>query len=410
MDTTKLSKFSSLYVYDVSAIINSGAKSFRSSKWNVNGFPTGGLYKLLGYIIKDYKEEIKTASSDNHKFAIVLCLDSDFMKSWRLKNYPKYKGTRNRELEKELAPYMIGDYSYTTSGCDVENSQYMPEVFSLFDMPYDIYSTLSSSAKSSLALKWSVRAQIEFIKKFLVNIIPDILLYEGVEADDLIYSVAASYPNVNKFTLRADDEDLFDVAAFQENAEMQSVSGKGNKFLYPLRGSLSTKYLNGCTSDNIPSIVKLTDIGFFVNIVHKSILLGKLNPMSVKKLNTLDITPIMELGISGITEEIARTIALNLYLVYPFLFTVQLSGGTIKLDGIVEVLSVLKMTRLLKTLGSDYIYPYTNSMKEMASYMRNVPYYFKDYLGDAYYSHQDSLQKNSNSNAMNNFKNTLDNM
>lgn len=193
-----------IIIYDVSAIIYAGALARYSSNWHKNFFPTGGLYKLFGYILKDLKNlKLDTYQTDrdlkNNKNNLILCFDS--INNYRKQVYPEYKVNR-------------------------------------------------AFNKSDLDRK-KVNSQIRAAKLICEELNIPHLEKEGYEADDLIYSIVKQYPNED-ILVRADDSDLRGVGIFNSNVKFESVSGKNN-FVADAK-ILGIKIANGDSSDNIPPI------------------------------------------------------------------------------------------------------------------------------------------------------------
>lgn len=193
-----------IIIYDVSAIIYAGALARYSSNWHKNFFPTGGLYKLFGYILKDLKNlKLDTYQTDrdlkNNKNNLILCFDS--INNYRKQVYPEYKANR-------------------------------------------------ASNKSDLDRK-KVNSQIKAAKLICEELNIPYLEKEGYEADDLIYSIVKQYPKED-ILVRADDSDLRGVGIFNNNVKFESVSGKNN-FTADAK-ILGIKIANGDSSDNIPPI------------------------------------------------------------------------------------------------------------------------------------------------------------
>lgn len=195
-----------IIIYDVSAIIYAGALARYSSNWHKNFFPTGGLYKLFGYILKDLKNlQLDTYQTDrdlkNNKNNLILCFDS--VKNYRKQVYPEYKANR-------------------------------------------------SANKSDLDRK-KVSSQIKAAKLICEELNIPFVEKEGYEADDLIYSIVKQNPNED-IMVRADDSDLRGVGIYNKNVRFESVSGKNNSVADPR--ILGTKIAFGDSSDNIPPIAQ----------------------------------------------------------------------------------------------------------------------------------------------------------
>lgn len=187
-------------IYDVSAIIYSGGLASYSKNWNKNYFPTGGLYKLFGYLLKDIKD-MKLNENPANGNNIFLCFDS--LNNGRKLIYPEYKVNRKTN-------------------------------------------------KSTLDRK-KVSCQIKAAKMICDYVGFNALELDGYEADDLIYSLAYKFKD-DHVVIRADDSDLEGVKLFSNKIFISSVSGRNtnviNEFI------LGEKLAYGDNSDNIPGISK----------------------------------------------------------------------------------------------------------------------------------------------------------
>ena len=181
-----------IYLYDISAIICSGAYGRVSKTWNQMYFPTGGLYKAFSYLFRDMK---KLKEGDK----IIVCFEGKG--NIRKDFYPEYKASRRKyrsDLEREI-----------------------------------------------------VAVQNNALKEYLPKIGIPILYQDGLEADDMIYSVVAQNPE-EPITIRADDSDLYDTLLLNRFVKMESVAGRE---IIMRRGTTLQKICHGDTSDNITGIV-----------------------------------------------------------------------------------------------------------------------------------------------------------
>ena len=181
-----------VYLYDISAMIYAGTLSRRTMYWNHYCFPTGGIYKVLSYLMRDIKN-IKQGDK------IIACVDSK--ESIRKKYFSDYKENR------------VGKLS--------------PTQYKLLKLQYDV---IEEALKDAGVLVAKV---------------------DGLEADDLMYSFAYKFPNEDVI-IRADDGDLDDTKLFCSKASIQSVSGRESIRMGD--NVIISKILNGDLKDNIKAL------------------------------------------------------------------------------------------------------------------------------------------------------------
>lgn len=319
-----LNEVETIIVYDVSAIIYVGAKSYRQQKWNYKGIPTGGLYTFLTYLTSDIKRGKNTA--------IVLCFDSPRSESLRAKMYSDYKANRNSSY--------INSEDYDISNID--------DIKVKLDLRQ-----LTKSDITNHALNESAILQLHLAMSIADNLKIPYLYQKGIEADDLIYSLCYNYPRKN-ILIRADDNDLIDAKLLNKNVSFLPITNK-NINNNPT-GQLFDKVFSGCKSDNIKGLGK--DLKW--NTLSNALRTGNLDPYQIKNLivnNQFDLSYIQKLGYD---EEDSKRIMENIYCVYPFIF--NLSEEIFKdftndydINKLIEFLSLFGMKKILKSYASDII-------------------------------------------------------
>lgn len=262
-------------IYDLSAILYSGALAGHSKSWcNTVGFPTGGLYKFFNQFFTDKK----------NGYNVIVALDSRRDNTIRRQKYPEYKANR-------------------------------------------------ANTKTPLE-KEKVGLQFEYLLDTLDKLGIAKIEKDTYEADDLIYSLVASFPEED-FLIRADDSDLRDTMLINPRIQMKSVVGRGE--IYPAKQSMIyNKICYGDLSDNYPGIsIKGRAVMSELFSRDPNIILG-VYP---------DLRLVQELaeGSNEVVEEIAR----NIFLATPKL---------IKIDEIpVTNLNESEMELILNALGCKSI-------------------------------------------------------
>lgn len=328
-----------LIIYDVSAIINVGAKSNRQAKWCYNGIPTGGLYSLVNYIIQDRKKNAN----------IIFCFDSPRSRSLRRQFYPEYK---NNRVGSKLN-LSFEDFEY-------DNIDNLANIKKEIDLR-----GISESEIKNQAINESAILQLNLAMKMIKDLGLPFLYQVGYEADDLIYSLCRTYGDYKDIYIRADDNDLIDVKMFNKDIYFWSMTSKTINEK-PL-GVLQDKVFRGCTSDNIlglgsdkkwKDLRTALDKGFVHPFIFKNLIDGKLN-----------LQPALQLGYN---EQDAYEIASTFFCVYPFIF--ELNGKIFEVfeqqldvDTFINYLSAFGLKRALKSLGSEI-----RKSQEVEDYVREV--------------------------------------
>lgn len=346
--TQEVFKPEKIILYDTSALINVGAKAggVQASKfWASSGIPTGGLFRFFATLLKDLKTE------DMGKTAIIACCDSP--KSYRKEMFSGYKGNRN-VLQK--------------AGLTSEVADKIP----LQDLELNTWRSLNPTHKENIALKMSVIIQINILKEILNDIGVTVFEADGLEADDIIYSVVNAYPDT-PIIIKADDQDLVDCKLLNKQVTFRGCTTKSNiNNVTP--GELVHKYLSGCASDCIPSISHIPE----ALTIKNAMLEGLLNPYEVKVGINMNIEPILKFGIpKGYAEMIAR----NIYLVFPFICSVNLVQESIDMNKLYYWFSVLGFQKFSKNLFEKEIdkspIEVNNKISEFKS---RIPSYLSEYL------------------------------
>lgn len=302
-----------VYIYDVSPIIISGSEGF-SRNYNIDGFPTGGLYKLFSYITKDCRG----------KDLIYLCLDSP--KNYRKEKFSYYKANR------------------ANKGTEVSRLKY--------------------------------RMQIEAIKKYLPEMGIDVLEIEGLEADDLIYSLAYKYKDDN-IVIRSDDSDLSEIIAFAPKAKMFSVMGRGDVEMST--GTLRNKVIYGDTSDNIPSLGN-----YIKNFDTAKKIYGLINSSKLPNIDDEQLSMGLQIPI-----EVAKQLKDNYFLVMPKAAPVPTKDSdftVINEDKMSDFFNIFRMKKFLKSyLSQEVNYFEPSIQKEYIKIVQRVPSAVRESFGSKVY-------------------------
>lgn len=333
-----------IILYDTSALINVGAKAggVQNSKfWQSNGIPTGGLFRFMTALLKDLKNE------DLSTTAIIACKDSST--SLRKNIYSNYKSNRDVLKSSGLEPK-----------CGIK------------DLDLDTWRSLPSGNRESIALKMSTILQTNLVDDILNDIGVTVLQGDGIEADDIIYSVVAAYPNT-KIIIKADDHDLADCKLLNKNVVFSGCTTKSTINNVPV-GELIRKVSHGCNSDCIPSISHIPE----TQIVLQAMSEGLLNPYEIKVGYNLSVQPLLNLNIpQGVAEIIAR----NIYLVYPFLCQVNLKPQNIDIQKLYFWFSVFGFQKFSKNIFGKEIDKSTVAVSQKINeYKSLVPSYLSEYL------------------------------
>lgn len=245
--------------------------------------------------------------------------------------------------------------------------------------PKNKWKSIPMQTKEIVALDYSVSIQLEIAKELSSYMGVRWYEFEGIEADDIIYSFVAKYPNTRTL-IRSSDSDLYDCFLCNTDLDIWSVNGReelnvaANK-----RGVLFHKTFDGCVSDNVPDISR--ECAPYRQLVYDAMVRGEFNPYMVKAGGKLNIEPLLNIGVPA---EYAEKIALNVYLVYPFIVDMEAEYTNINLDNLADILSGLRMKRTLARLGRSMM-----TSRQMNEYLeskaKRLPDFFKEWLGSSLY-------------------------
>lgn len=344
-----------LIIYDMSAIINAGTKASHSKMYNINGIPTGGLYKLFFYLIQDMLDSKKEKEKDGQETKIIACFDTTLANNIRKEVLPVYKSNRG-----------LGSLNNCTS--------------------LEEYEKLSSSDREKIALARNVFIQTKFCEDCLGKLGVLTVKADGYEADDLIYSSVISTMNEQpKVVIRADDEDLYDCLAYNPKVEFFSVAGRGK--LSAHTGVIFNKILHGCTSDKIPSTKRLYPRESL--LLERALLDGVINPFNIHNAdgslnkNLLDELNLPDVAKKGILE--------NMYCVVPFIADlskfIEEHNTAIDEDYLYLILSSFRMKTLARKIGKTLPDKFSDESKKMLNEIQKlVPPYVLKYFGSKVYN------------------------
>ena len=191
-------------VLDMSAILIAGIQSNTTSKWNVECFPTGGIYRTVSQIARKL-------TKDN---IIIMAFDKKpYIKS---SIYPDFKGDR-----------------LVTNDVD-------REIFKL---------------------------QMDVIKNYFGKVGTKIVEFEGYEADDISYSIAKEYGGREdiKIEIITADKDQHSAVLFGNNIKVISNTDKSKVDGNP--NQLWDKFFGfGARKDNIPKLNKVLSPSAFAYV------------------------------------------------------------------------------------------------------------------------------------------------
>ena len=353
-------------IYDVSAMINAGTKASHSKTYNINGIPTGGLYKVLGYIVFDalFDKNIK----------IVACMDSRTSTLLRREILPAYKSNRGLggSKQSEELNELLRRLAEATNTQDIYNEIVLSE-----------YQKLPPKDQEKIALASNVSVQMRIISDIFDKLGITVLRKEGYEADDFIYScVFSTLKERPPIVIRADDSDLLDCYKFNHRTKFVSVAARGD--LKGTTTTLLTKMFKGDRSDNIPNLVKKypTECAY----VERLIIDGKVDPFKVRIKNKFNEDFLKDLDINPIARD---EIVKNIYCVSPFKFNVAelMKSSTVDLDVLYDILCTFRMKTLSKKLGKPLPERLSEeSMDKLYEIKRQIPIYTEKFFGSKLYN------------------------
>ena len=271
-----------IILYDLSTIIISGIRNKKFRLYNTNAIPTGGLYKLAMFL----KRDLESLGPND---CIVLCRDS--RNSIRRDAYPDYKANR---------------------GSNVDSVD-----------------------------KQLTSMQFQMLEEFLDDFGVTHIMYDGYEADDIIYNIAGQNPNT-KIILRADDKDLQAVSVINQNVEMYSPTNKTDKILDHPVYKTTDLILHGDAIDSIKSL--------------------RLRDETNKQLEYLMNTHQIPIYLTTVTKEMLYSIGVPEHIIEPlykniflaahkiFPFYIPLKPSRMNEEGWLEFLSTFRMKRLCKSM------------------------------------------------------------
>lgn len=342
-----------IIIYDLSSIIFTGAKSNLQCKWKYNDIPTGGLYKFFTALTKDLKE------CNNNDTAIIFCFDSKLSESKRRTIAPFYKSNR---IEKKL------DYE----NYDITNIEDLKHHFEDVE--------LKPSQIKEFATQESAILQLNIAKNIIVDLQLPYLYQQGIEADDLIYSLCYSFPNKD-ILIRADDSDLIDCKLFNSNTKFHAQTSK--KINTEPTGVLLRKVISGDVSDNIKGIKTIDGYNKIVEAINKNLI----NPFLLKRANSISELPIKDIQALGFSEEDSLRILQTIYCVYPFVY--NLDNGdyfekfeiTPDIEKLKNFLSAFGMKRVIKQFGCE-IFTNSNIEQFVKTIQADIPLLLRYFLND----------------------------
>lgn len=339
----------------MSAIINAGSKASHSKMYNINGIPTGGLYKLFFYLVNDFLDSKKEKEKNGQETKIIACFDTPLSNNIRKEILPVYKS--NRGLGKLN--------SYTN---------------------LEEYEKLPFSDREKIALTRSVFVQTKFCEDYLDKLGVLAVKADGYEADDIIYSVVISTADKQpEVIIRADDEDLYDCVGFNPKVKFFSVAGRGHLNAYT--GVMLNKILHGCTSDKIPSVSKMYpyDCALFERAVMDNII----NPFYVHNADSSLNTHLLDT--LNMTDFAKEAILKNMYCVVPFLTdmneAIEECSSDLDEEYLYLLLSTFRMKTLAKKIGKTLPDKFDDKSKEILNTLHKlVPQYLLKYFGSKIYN------------------------
>lgn len=314
-----------IYLYDVSAAVMSGAYSNTGGPkprkdYNIYSFPTGGLYSFFDRFTTDVNN-----SKPGDLF--VACFDGTYNKLLKKLRCPHYKANRAIQGFDDVE---------RPEGVQVTPEQMREEI-----------AHLPTGTREKVCRRAGAGLQIRVLKTFLPKIGVTVLCDSTLEADDWIYSVCYHLGRDYNVFLRADDSDLADCAAYVTNFKMWSVSGRQE--LTPEIGGNFRKIFHGEKGDGIPCCTNGPDAKN-VRSLEDAIIDG-LEDISI--LDSVD-----EMNRKFYIKEITcETIRDNYFLVTPLIQNnFSLNDEPLNMQAYLTLLSALRFKANLKRLGyTEYI-------------------------------------------------------
>ena len=285
-----------IIIYDLSAILISGARNKKFQDFNTGKIPTGGLYKVFMFLLRDFK-------ALDGKTAIVLCKDSK--KNIRKEAFPYYKSSRKKKIDSTTA-------------------KLTSKQFELVNEAVDGIGTLNIEVP-------------------------------GLEADDLIYSIVRQNPT-KKILIRADDEDLDSVFWMHPDVRFESPTGKapdrenGKNTEYN-KNAMARKIVYGDVSDDIKPIDATPQIkqqlAYYLD--SKSCLI----PIYERQVTFEDCLKITD-------EENAKILMENIYLVQPKYIDepIKIKPTVVNNDRLRDVFDLFRFKKFSQSYFGADINPY----------------------------------------------------
>lgn len=349
-------KLGTIYIYDYFTIVISGALNSRFKTFNVEGVPTGAMYKFLNILLKDYEH------MDKKKDAIVAVTEG--RNSIRKAKFPDYKSNRknNRnELNSEL-----------------------------------------------------IQTQDKLIREMLEKLGVNLISIEGLEGDDIVYNIAKQYPD-SRLVIRTVDSDLFSVTRMHSNSQVYDVNGKGlqcssiptgKETNQNLQDKMAIAVIDGDTADCIKPIK-------FDSIADKRVLYKLLveNTIPIYTEN-ISYEWLVE---NRMPEKYRDALYKNIFLAQPKYIDepIEIIPTTINNENLFKVLSLYRMKsyckKYFKKEPDSYTYENTNKLlaikEEIPELVLNYYISIKSY--ETYETQKSNGTVNKNSNLIRESKNEL---
>lgn len=337
-----------IYLYDISAMIHSGAKSNAGKKvgkpkreYNFNTFPTGGLYTFNQYFLGDVKN-LKEGDF------IIACFDGKYNKLKKREVYPDYKANR-----------LVGVEGLSNHPTEQELCQRLKQVDQRVRQKY-----VENSA---------VSVQVKLLRELLPKMHVTVLYDETLEADDWIYTVAYLAGEDYKIVLRADDGDLDDCKAYAPHIKKFSVEGKGELKMHV--GNNFFKVIKGEVGDGIPNIRAKHGRPKIFNKLRDDIVAGcQSTEIFTDKMALMKYYKF--------TNEEADDILRNNYLVCPLMQDeFEVDEEPVDKAFIIEYLRAFRFKTGLRIMKSD-LFSTDISNKILEDAFKLLPLHVKEYFSD----------------------------